>query len=79
MTLYGSSLEEVDKRIKEDPDYNMMFCGFKRFMIEEKLQMHTATRGQKSKYGAAAARKALVRNEAYSNICLLYTSDAADE
>ncbi len=37
MCLYGGSLSNIDSAIKSDGDYCMMYTGFKKFFVEEKL------------------------------------------
>ena len=68
MSLYGGSLQDIDHSIKEDKDNCMLYCGFKRFLLEDKLHVSEMSTRQKSKDAAARARHVLLRNEAYSSL-----------
>jgi len=68
VVLYGSNLQEMDQRIKEDKAYNLVYNGFKELFKQENLGLiNDAPESERLEVTEDAARLAMQRNEAYSN------------
>jgi len=68
LALFGDSLETIQERIKNDPDFCEVYCGFKRLMNEDKLKDDGAPLDVHKKYLAEVAKKLMQRNAAYSKL-----------
>lgn len=66
---FGISGQELDDRIRNRPDINMLYCGMLRFMQEEIMwREEFPSRKALEKASKPITRAMMLRNEAYSNL-----------
>lgn len=68
VNLFGTSQEAILHRVRTDPDFHEIYCGFKRFMQEE-LAVPPSWSGKKvDREMATVAKKMMLRNYSYGNL-----------
>lgn len=68
LLLCGQNMDRIDKLLREDADFNRVYCGFKRFMGEELSFPADSTGKQRRARCAAAAKEMMKSNDAYGRL-----------
>jgi len=68
LRLFGQTIEFVKERIKNDPDFNRVYCGFKHFMMEELHFPHKTTWKIKRDKSSEHAKEMMRSNDVYGRL-----------